>query len=517
MARSINLYSRLFNRDENVHYCFSDKQKYFEAIAPYVLMSVPFGTWRINKGQLIVSESAFDAKGVDWQSVCYIADWPEVTSKAEFYYVTRKYEQSGYIVFLIEKDIWATNYPKANLSEIRISRCNRAVGNGVYDEIKEAEGAKKLYFKKTIDSIANYSVLVLASVVLQTGWFGSNPLTETILFNLPLSDFPEKVANEYSNRHIVEKVKWLVGGLKEVSGTPTNNHMQVLRCWIVPNDLVERASYGLETMEGNSFFAGGSYRFNNVQVALSGRKQIAFELADFTSGGTMDVEDAFRTSRLTFGPMGHEINLTRFTEDRKIYVTCYTGSAGPEILIRQGVNENDITEAFELNLNINNQVGTSAQLMKKTLTKLTTIIGSAVVGYKKGGAVGAGVGALASLMAVNESSGASSPASANGDGASVYENNLSAGQTARLTYPWFLNAYRSISDEAENAYVNGANFNIYNDDLKAIQSLDHLGARAVADDSTFIKAESLCVDGVDLQTSDFIKQEFMRGIRYKCL
>ena len=509
MARSINLYSRLFNRDENVHYCFSDKQKYFEAIAPYVLMSVPFGNWRINKGQLIVSAGAFDSAGVDWQSVCYVADWPEATSKAEFYYVTRKYEQSGYIVFLIEKDIWATNYPKVKLSELKISRCNRAIGNGIYDDIKEVAGDEQYRTTAVTDTPIHYSFVFLASVVLKENWFGSNSITQTIMFAIPMSDVISKASGTWQGISAIDKVRFIIGGIHSCAGSFADSHAQILRCWVVPRDLINYSDVSIARLSGTSFVAGGNFDFNNVKVAQGFTGFMKFDLSEFI-GSANEWKYEYK---LAFGPWGHEMTLTRFTEDHEVYLRSQCESAEIRIEMYQGNNVLDVTSNFELDLNINNQVGTAAQQSQKALAKLTAIVGSAAIGYKKFGYAGAVVGALTSISAVTEHPTAKSPSGTNGDALTTFN----AQTSDSVLFPWVLKGWKSVGNEAENAYVNGANFNIYNDDLNAIQSLEHLGARAVADDSTFIKAESLCVDGVDLQTSDYIKQEFMRGIRYKCL
>lgn len=510
MEREINLYTHDFNVGEEVHYCFFDRNKYLAELSKYLLLSLPFGSWRFNRGQILISKEVFARNKKDWGRVCYLCDTGEDGTPAAFWHVTSKTEQSGYIIFNIVKDLWGSNYPYASLKEVRISRCSRNIGNGCLDDIKEVEGNEHYKTLKTLDPLYNYDVVFLASVIMKKEWFGTNPLTQTFLFAIPLTEvYNKQTANTWANLDPVDKVRFLIGGLYSAQGGTADTNISVLKCWILPRDLVSLSSVKIAKLNGSSFVMPTSYSFENVSIANPNQGSMTFDMADFIGNETTWYYDY----KIAFGPWGNEMTLTHFTNDTKVYVRAFIECADVRVELVQGSNVKDISSSFELNLNVNNQVGTSAQDLQKAVSKISAIVASGAIGYSKGGAVGAAIGVGASAIALRENQTANSPASASGDGAMIFYG----GNANGVTYPWVLKGYKSLADEMKNAYFNGANFDIRNNDLAGIQNKNHLGANSYEEDSTFIQCSSLEVSLVDRETSDFIAQEFKRGIKYKYL
>lgn len=514
MTRQINLYTHDFNIGEEVHYCFFDRSKYLAELSKYLLLSLPFGSWRFNRGQILISKEVFTQNKKDWGRVVYLCDTGEDGTPATFWHVTSKTEQSGYIVFNIVKDLWGTNYPYASLKELRISRCNRDVGNGYLDEIKEVDGNEHYKAIKLLDPLSNYIVVMLISVVMSTTtMFGNNPLNQTLMFGIPLNEIYSKLnASPWDKLDPVDKVRFLVGGLrsaKNSEGGSGSTDIAVLRCWIVPRELVSLSSTSINQLNGTSFVNPTGYDFKNVALVNPTQGYMSFDMADFIG----NANEWYYNYKLAFGPWGHEMALTRFTNDTKVYVRSFVGSSDVKIELVQGSNVLDVSSSFELNLNVNNQLGTNAEQLQKVVSKLVAIVGAGAIGYAKGGVGGAVLAGATTAIASIEHPKATSPASTNGDGATSFFG----GNANGVLYPWVLKGYKSLADEMKNAYFNGANFDVRNNDLNGIQNEKHLGANSYEEHSTFIQCSSLEVSLVDRETSDFISQEFKRGIKYKYL
>lgn len=510
MAVTLTLYKKAFNFGEQVHLVFSNRQKYIDFLNDYKILELPMNSWRINKGQILVSKEAFKTANQDYRMACYASVKGEGNNDCDFYFVTSKVEQSGFVIFNVEKDLWGTNYPYASITEMRISRCNRNIGNGYFDDIKEVDGNEHYRTLKILDPLYNYDVVFLASIVMKKEWFGTNPLTQTFLFAIPLTDVYRKETNStWANLDPVDKVRYLIGGLYSAQGATTDTSISVLKCWIVPRDLISLSSTKITRLNGSSFVTPTNYNFDNVAMAKPIQGYMTFDIANFIG----DAPEWYYDYKLAFGPWGNEMTLTHFTNDTKVYVRSFIECADVRIELVQGSNVKDISSSFELNLNVNNQVGTSTQDIQKAVAKISAIIASGAVGYSKGGIVGAAVGVGTSAIALRENPQANSPASTNGDGAMTFYG----GNANGVTYPWVLKGYKSLSDEMENAYFNGANFDIRDNNLRWVEVQAHLGANSYNEDSTFIQLSSLDVANVDRQTGDYIENEFKRGIKYKTL
>lgn len=514
MARRLVLYSAGFNHDETTHFIFTRKANYLNALEAHFLFSLPFNTWRINNGRVLVSRASFDLGQIDFKKVVYIADVDdEKKEEATFYHVQRAYDQSEYIVFEISLDNWATFLPNATISQLHVTRCNRAIGEGIYDEVKNTSGVPFNYWyngalNRPIDE---YCVVFLVSVVLATSWFGSDPLTQSVMFYLPLEDVGGKAVSEWAEMDILDKVRFLIGGLKETTANIGTTKLQVLRCWILPKTLARAGAYGLNNLKGNSFVAGGDYSFSNVYVAQCGTFVEQYAFTDF-----LGVQQGrYPAESVQFGVRGHTMPLTRFTNDRVVNARVMVEASDVRVQVEQGFNILDISAGFELDININNQVGTFTQQLAKNAGKILGLVGATAKAYAKGGKVAAGFTAAAGLLGMQEGGGASSPASNNGDAYTTYSLN----DADYVTFPFVLCATPSIQDEDANAYFGGAMFDEYNSDFSAMQQSAHLGKVTASEErnDTFIVADAMNVSGLNAEAEEFIRSEFKRGIWFEVI
>lgn len=430
------------------------------------------------------------------------------------YFVRSIDYQSGMTILSCEVDLWGTYYRNATLSNILVSRCNRAIAEGVYDDIKYANG--ELVYKNKKDPIASpisdFCVVFLASVVLQTSWFGSDPLTQSIMLYLPLEEIGEKTATAYAKMDIIEKVRFIIGGLKSASaGAVNDSNLAVLRCWILPKKFAEAGKYGLSAIKGSSVFVGEAshdYQFTDVAVAKMGVKKTTYDFTDFVKGEAP--AKLYPNMELQAGAIGHTMPLTRFINNKEVGFRVITESDAVRVEVTQGGKVQDISGAFELNINVNNQMGTSTQETSKNLSKLLSIVSSAVVGYMAkgvtGGAVGAGLGFSKTLIGSFNQGGASSPSSGNGDASTSYSLN----DAEYVAYPFIASVVQSIDDEKEHARLEGAKFSTYVDSLDGIKTFALLGEKE-GFEQTYVQAD-VSVAGVPMDAMTAIKTALAQGV-----
>lgn len=514
MARTLRLYSRGFNKDEATHYIFADKTPYLTALGAYLVYTADFETYRINGGRVLLSKAAFAAANKDYNEVVYIADVD--TSKQDealFYHVRRAYDQSQYVIFEIEIDMWASFISKASFSKFHIKRCNRELGNGIYNPVKATKGLLFNYYGATLnDSISNYAVVFSAAVVLETGFFGSNPATQTFLFYLPLEDIAAAATSTYQNLDILEKVRFIIGGINSVQAFPTDNKMYALRCWILPKTAAKAGTIGLSSFKTSSVVTGANYTFSNVMVAKCGTY---LDTLDFGTilGSSLNAE--YPAAHVEFGTRGHTMPLVRYTSNKAVYVRYFVTSCDVRVQVEQGNNIQDISAAFELDININNQTGTSAQELARTGAKILTIMGSTAKAYATGGKGAAVFAAASGILGAQERGGGGSPSSANGDATTTYGLN----DADYVMHPFVVAATDSNDDENAIAYYEGAEYDEYNSNFAAIEGCTHLGsvAQGLECVGTFIQSDAFEVAGINAEAENFIREEFGRGIWYKML
>lgn len=522
MARTLHLYyGATPNQGKNPYYIYPHDE-YMTACgnASVQSLDVDINNYRINSNVIKVQEpktALFTASA----NATYAIDEEHHKVGARIvydywrcYFVRTIDYQSGMAILHCDVDLWGTYYRNATLSNIVVKRCNRAISEGVYDDIKHTNGT--LYYGDKIGAIArpisDFCVVFLVSLVLQTSWLGSDPLTQSVMLYLPLEEVGAKTGSAWAKMDIIEKVRFIIGGLKSASAGATNdNNLSVLRCWILPKDCVSAGAYGLEAVKGTSPFVGEAshdYQFKNVPTARPITKTKYFEFTDFVKGTSP--EKLYPNMDIQVGAIGHTMPLTRYINDKGITYRVITESDAVRVQVEQGNKIQDISGAFELNINVNNQMGTSAQETSKNLGKILSIFSSAVMGYLAkdvtGGAIGAGLGVAKSLAGSLERSGANSPSSGNGDASTSYSLN----DAEYVAYPFVASVVQSIDDERERARMYGAAFDTCVDSLSDIKTFALLGEKE-GFEQTYVQADAT-ISGVPMDALEKIKDELAKGI-----
>ena len=150
--------NKLPNYAENTHYFFNAVDDYVNSLGVEFL--------RFEEDRYTMNGNIAEVQlptVTDLDDVTYIA-WNN-GGAWRFFFVRSAVYQSGFAIFTLDVDLWATHIARATLSNIRVTRCNRAVGVGVYDNIPVAVGRE---FSRLGDAMNENDLAILYVVAYAT-------------------------------------------------------------------------------------------------------------------------------------------------------------------------------------------------------------------------------------------------------------------------------------------------------------------------------------------------------------
>ena len=519
MSREIRIYNTAFNRDELPHIMHSSLSSYLTFLENYRMRTYTSESYRITDNRLLLSVMPTANATINKAQARRVVYAAEVETEngaitsASFYHVRNGIEKSGFYEFSLSRDLWAEHIHNAEFSQFHITRCNRDIdsGKGIYDDVKIANERVR-YAREANATINGYCVVFLASVVVSTGWFGTEPLTANFMFKLGLDEIASLVISTYANADILDKIRFVIGGIKSTGEAfdPAGNKCQVTRCWILPKDVVTTSGLSISKLVTKSVMTGANdCEIFNVPVVTNTITNSLLYMQDIVNYNE-HWSDLYPSNELGFGVNGHTAPITRFTGANDAYVRYLITSDDVRVLFDQGGKIEDLSAQFELNLGINNQAGNAMAEIAKTSGKILSLLVNTAAGYAKGGAAGAAVGAASSFLPMIAGTQGGGLASGQGDAATTY----GAHSATHVRKPFVVSYVPSISDEEEHAYFMGAKFDVYRNDFAAIQASTHLGDVAADKqrDGTFITSDGFDVEYLPVEVEDYVRAEFGRGI-----
>lgn len=520
MSRELIIYSAAFNRDELPHVMHSSLSSYLTFLENYRMRTYTAESYRITENRLLLSvlptANATISKA-QARRVVYAAEVETENgafTSASFYHVRSGIEKSGFYEFSLSRDLWAEHIHNAEFSQFHITRCNRDIdsGKGIYDEVKIANERVR-YAREANAPISGYCVVFLCNVVVSTDWFGGNPLTANFMFKLGLDEIASYVINTYANADILDKIRFVIGGIKATGEAfdPNGNKCQVTRCWILPKDVVRTSGLSINKLVTKSVMTGvNDYEILGGVPLVENSETTTLLYMQPIVNYSHNWADLYPSNEIGFGVTGHTAPITRFTAANEAYIRYFITSDDVRVLYDQGGKIEDLSAQFELNLGINNQAGNAMADIAKTSGKILSLLVNTAAGYAKGGAAGAAVGAASSFLPMIAGTQNGGLASGQGDAATTY----GAHSATEVRKPFVVSYVPSISDEEEHAYFMGAKFDIYRNDFAAIQACTHLGDVSADKqrDGTFITSDSFDVEYLPVEVEDYVRAEFGRGI-----
>ena len=149
MNKTLNIYSNLtMNSGRDTHYIFTSIEKYLNALSHNIAKTLTMDNYRINSDTIKVkidNDLQIDNLSIVTYAIEYYSEGEGENLQIKYYrcYFVKSFEvQSGYVIFRIEKDKWASNIEDINPSNLEILRSNRLLGNAkVLKGVKDMEEA----------------------------------------------------------------------------------------------------------------------------------------------------------------------------------------------------------------------------------------------------------------------------------------------------------------------------------------------------------------------------------------
>lgn len=421
---------------------------------------------------------------IDVDEITYIA-WNN-QGAWRFYYVRSSVYQSGYGIFNLEVDLWATYISRARLSNIRVTRCNRNVGNGIYDPIP---ATLERNFTRLGGEINEDDLAIIYVVAYATG-------TSSILVNnsaTALGIFANEFSGIGSARPDgVSKIDWaieLVSGIFSAQATIGDLDANVLKAYIVPKEVLSIKNVSVPI-------------FKVKTPTFNGTLTPSYEVAPFIYPVLFNI-DIDPNKKYYVGTKHAGVEIVRTTQPTQIYYNYIVKQDGLQVIVQQGDKMLDITDAFQVGLTSNDGNFTATERVARSL-QIMGGIASGVFQIMDGGA-GYVTGALATTNALTKIvEQGNARYTQGGDGVSTYRALLGG-----IMSPYYMQTNTSIDNEKANARLYGATFNQQVESIDYIFSRNLLGNGTLTD--TYLSAE-IRVDGVPTDARDVIASSIRSGV-----
>lgn len=350
---------------------------------------------------------------------------------------------SGYLEIRTTLDLWGTFYAQSQISNITVTRSNMNIGDGVFDDIDVT--TVKNFTAVASTNLKNVSDLAIVYVVL----LGLG--TSSILVNGSATAI-KVFANELSELATpsIDYAIELVSGIYGAEATIGDLPAAVLKAYLVP-----KATLGIRDTSVPIF---------KVKVAGSDVTNLTpeYEVAPFTFTAAFPV-DISANYKYFFGTKLNGLELVRETVQTTVYMDFIVKQDGMQVIARQGDNQRDLTDQFEVGLTSNDGNYTATQ----KIAGILSIIGSTAAGAFQIAAGGSGLvtGTLQTASGVTGLIRQGKPAySPGGDGVNTFR--LLSGTTN--TAPLGVQTFQSKDDEEERAARFGASFFEYVASLETV-------------------------------------------------
>lgn len=474
------------NQPNSLHYLFSNFANYLAELGtPFLQFAL--NSYRINSGTI---EVATNAPLSDVDEITYVIDNRDNYNRC--YFVDYAEIQSGYLILRVHVDWWASYLYKANVSNVRVTRCNRNVGIGIYDPIQATKGGA---FEK-MDATRDFDVddlAIIYTVVFATG-------VSSLLVNnsgTSLSIFANELSSIEDPPTGMSKLDWaisLVSGIYGAQATIGSVDANVLSAYLIPKEYISIKS-GIVPVFKTKPPAGEKTLTPSFEVA-----PLIFPVV---------INKAINPNYEYYvGTKLSGLKLTRTTEAQiSIRYEFIVKQDGLQVFVRQGAQMLDITDAFSVGLTSNDGSLTSSQKIAKGIQAIGGIASGAFQ-IMKGGA-GYVTGALqitSAISSVIEQGNAKY--SQGGDGVSTFR--LLSGA---VDDPFYCAKYESTDDEAAHARLFGATFNQQLTSLDSVFTFPYLGSGTA---ETYLAA-TCEINGVCMNARDDIIAQLKEGVYIKQL
>ena len=524
----ISLYKEFTpNTASAVHYLFKDVNDYIKKIKPNLVVSYNIENYRINRNVLMIKfDNYINAKNYD--NITYICDNFDKNGYQRFYFVENCYQQSGYAFYNLSIDYWASYIYRARIDNIHVKRCNRNIATGVYrddfitknnsNEWLPITGSTSGSNNKRFDINKCSIVFCMSYNVVSTN---TGSIDTTQLFAINLKDLKENYCRYTENgtdRNENEKLELsqttnavdyaiaVVGGIYGVSAwgpIKDTNDAKVTQAWIVDNTLLLTTDNLVEGIKTRNLYDGRT--LNNALV----KAVVPSNLSRYFS---LNLDKNFN---YYVGTQGKGLKIKKLSSTTQVQYNVIVSQSDLKVIVKQGDNQMDITDAFAVQLTLNAGEITGLRAMVSTIQQSYQEVARFMTLQNNKDATKLDYAGLAVDYASGFQNKFVGTLIGTGDGYLNFRNLLSSGFSTNydenINFPVFnpyaLTKCQSIENEDEIVARQGISFDCYISDLANIFNYNLL----TETNNTFLQCDCNVTNTI-LDACNLIKTKLASGI-----
>jgi hypothetical protein len=479
-----------FTPNVNIHYCYTSKSTYLTKIATHLKLTINEDNYRINNDILVIQRTT--------ANITYVA--LNLNNDIRFYHVIGTKHQSGNTYLTLSLDIWATYYGLAKITNLKVGKCNRNIGNGIIqdDSLCKSDKFQVGYFYD--DSFLITDVMLVCSIAFNAteSIFGTTTAPIVLLcFNLGALE--STVRSSIGTRSIFEYACEVAQNIFKITSNQNSaigGTAQIINAYLVPRNCISidtTQSFKVETHATYTAF------LNMYKVRAN-----TFRYLVRADRNGIDYNNKFYLGSNILGGL----ELTKTTEtDVIISWNFICKSDEMQVIISQGNNSEDITDQFTLSLANNNANLNSSQKIERAITTGVKLISGGLAMTNPATFMG-GVGTFASIVTDYIPKNVNPRLIKAGNAISLFE------KTFNVPHNPFCYIYQpSInSDETSKALINGAVFNVIINNFASIFESNYIFSTEETI-PTYIQALAE-VSEVPMDAIDYFKGTLLAGGRF---
>lgn len=530
------------NVEGSVHLRYTDIDEYIYYInALYAVGEyVPVDNYRLNTNTLKVSFDYFMRNSLDYRKITYLHLTQHIGEENPktihtFYLIKSCTFQSGYVVYTIEIDYWATYQFLLDNGKLQLNRCNALLANEtmVYDEIAKVETpfetnpinySRRVSLtgdtRRYLDNSYFYVVFIVEYVSVRN-LANTDYVKVTDLFAINLStlisSLGDNVATTYTSADLASII---ISGVTSTSTNigGVNNDAKVIGAYIVPNQeaLVSSnlSAYEVEFIYKTMFTGSTEKKFTASHMHAYRRDLPYYALLSPNNSINDGIDYKYYA-----GCFHNYMQLINYRKSNGVQFSFsfVFAPSKVQLIVSQGENSKDITNAITLPLIGNVEISDALQTMCYIADGLGMALNNA-----KGIMASKNYGELALNVADSLL-----------DNFKFFKGNVNAdmgvsqgdaltelGYTHNACYhPFNIMYFKSLNDEKYNARVIGANVNATIDNIDVLDGLTLIGSTptGVTFDKYYVRGNLIYdeLNGCPLDAFNAITNKLRNGLHLK--
>ena len=499
MAKQLYLYKGFTpNLGQGEHLLVDNMAGLVSAMAAYRQQTVDLDNYRINNGIASVKPTS---SMKDYLTMSYAIEYDTVGKYGRAYFIKSAQPHADYIDYQLDLDHWGTFMHDASIQDLIIHRTNRNIGTGVYDRIAASDVKSVTAYSTTPAwTIANLCVAFVVNETVKVNNLSiltDQKVTRQKIYITPISS---------SLSAPIDNIKLTIARVQNIYerdiASNWNPELQLIRAWLIPYAAVYAPSATPDV----------TLKYVDPSTGVDTNTLSCYELRtyrkDFSMAVTTDPNYQYFVGTST-----HGMELTNLCVEQHFEYQFITKADGIQVMLRNGDNLMDITQAFEIGLTINEGQITGLQKITNAVSTLGSV---AAIGATVAGAAAPGVGLLAGASLVGsaaqrvQSLSSKAPVRHTGFGDALITFGPETGATWTLTSPFRVVTYKSLRSEDKHARSKGAVFDIPYASLHGLKTETLLGTGSATDD-TYVEAD--CdVMNIQSDAAAVIKEKLHAGV-----